>query len=35
VRFQLHVLDYDQGNFLRTLTLPEMLEQWTLTTLRE
>jgi len=28
-------LDYDQGNFLRTLALPEVVEQWTLTTLRE
>ncbi len=33
--FQLHVLAYDQGNVLRTLALPEAVEDWSLTTLRE
>ena len=35
VRLQLHVLAYNLGNFLRTLALPEAVEQWSLTTLRE
>ncbi len=35
VRLQLHVLAYNMGNFLRTLALPEEVEQWSLTTLRE
>src|SRR3954453_4016858 len=35
VRLQLHALAYNLGNFLRTLTLPEEGEQWSLTTLRE
>ncbi len=34
VRLQLHALAYNLGNFLRTLALPEAVEQWTLTTLR-
>ncbi len=35
VRLQLHVLAHNMGNFLRTLALPEEVEQWSLTTLRE
>jgi hypothetical protein len=35
VRLQLHALAYNLGTFLRTLALPEGVEQWTLTTLRE
>ncbi len=35
VRLQLHALAYNLGNFLRTLTLPKAVEQWSLTTLRE
>jgi hypothetical protein len=35
VRLQLHVLAYNMGNFLRTLALPEAVEHWSLTTLRE
>ena len=35
VRLQLHALAYNLGNFLRTLALPEAVEQWSLTTLRE
>ncbi len=35
VRLQLHALAYNFGNFLRTLALPEAVEQWSLTTLRE
>ncbi len=35
VRLQLHALAYNLGNFLRTLTLPEAVEHWSLTTLRE
>jgi DDE family transposase len=35
VRFQLHALAYNLGTFLRTLALPEGVERWTLTTLRE
>ncbi len=35
VRLQLHVLAYDMANFLRTLALPEAVEHWSLTTLRE
>ena len=35
VRLQLPVLAYNLGNFLRTLALPEAVEQWSLTTLRE
>ena len=33
VRLQLHALAYNLGNFLRTLALPETLENWSLTTL--
>ncbi len=35
VRLQLHALAYDLGNFLRTLALPQEVEHWSLTTLRE
>ena len=35
VRLQLHALAYNLGNFLRTLALPEAVEHWSLTTLRE
>src|SRR3712207_4788746 len=35
VRLQLHALAYDLGAFLRTLALPEGVERWSLTTLRE
>ena len=35
VRLQLHVLAYNIGNFLRTLALPDQIEHWSLTTLRE
>ena len=35
VRLQLHALAYKLGNFLRTLALPEAVEHWSLTTLRE
>ena len=35
VRLQLHALAYNIGNFLRTLALPEAVEHWSLTTLRE
>ena len=35
VRLQLHALAYNLGTFLQTLALPEGMERWTLTTLRE
>ena len=35
MRLQLHVLAYDMANFLRTLALPDEVEHWSLTTLRE
>ena len=35
VSLQLHALAYNMGNFLRTLALPEVVEHWSLTTLRE
>ncbi len=35
VRLQLHALAYNLGNFLRTLSLPEAVAHWSLTTLRE
>jgi Transposase DDE domain group 1 len=35
VRLQLHALAYNLGTFMRTLVLPEGMERWTLTTLRE
>ena len=33
VRLQLHALAYNLGNFMRTLALPDSVEQWSLTTL--
>ncbi|MEE8538602.1 MAG: transposase, partial [Woeseiaceae bacterium] len=35
VRLQLHALAYNLGNFMRTLALPEEVEHWSLTTLRD
>ena len=35
VRFQLHALAYNLGNFLRTLATPEPIKAWSLTSLRE
>jgi hypothetical protein len=35
VRLQLHALAYNLANFLRTLTLPQITDRWSLTTLRE
>ncbi len=35
MRLHLHVLAYDMGNFLRTLALPDEVEHWPMTTLRE
>jgi hypothetical protein len=35
VRLQLHALAYNMANFLRTLALPDEIERWSLTTLRE
>ena len=35
MRLQLHALAYNLANFLRTLALPEEMERWSLTTLRE
>src|ERR671938_343321 len=35
VRLQLHALAYNLANFLRTLALPDDVERWSLTTLRE
>ena len=35
VRLQLHALAYDLANFFRTLVLPDEVERWSLTTLRE
>ena len=35
VRLQLHALAYNLGTFMRTLVLPEGVERWSLTTLRE
>jgi hypothetical protein len=34
-RLQLHALAYNLANFMRTLALPEEVEHWSLTTLRE
>jgi hypothetical protein len=34
-RLQLHALAYNLGNFLRTLALPEAVEHWSLTSLRD
>ncbi len=35
VRLQLHILAYNLANFLRTLTLPEAVSNWSMTTLRD
>ena len=35
MRLQLHALIYNLANFMRTLGLPEKVEHWSLTTLRE
>jgi len=35
VRLQLHALAYNLANFMRTLALPQEVEHWWLTTLRE
>ncbi len=35
VRLQLHALAYNLANFMRTLALPEEVEHWSLTTLRD
>lgn len=35
VRLQLHALAYNIANFMRTLALPEEVEHWSLTTIRE
>jgi hypothetical protein len=35
VRLQLHTLAYNLANFLRTLALPDPVERWSLTSLRE
>lgn len=35
VRLQLHALAYNLGNFLRTLATPEIIETWSMTSLRE
>jgi Transposase DDE domain group 1 len=35
VRLQLHALAYNLANFLRTLALPDGVERWSLSTLRE
>ena len=35
VRLQLHALAYNLANFLRSLTLPEAVSDWAMTTLRD
>ena len=35
VRLQLHALAYNLGNFLGTLATPELIKDWSLTTLKE
>jgi hypothetical protein len=35
VRLQLHALAYNLANFLRTLALPDEVNHWSLTTLRD
>ena len=35
VRLQLHALAYNLANFLRTLTLPDAVGHWSMTTLRD
>lgn len=35
VRLQLHALAYNRGNSLRKLAIPEAIEKWSITSLRE
>ena len=35
VRLQLHALAYNLANFLRTLTLPQEVQHWSLTSIRD
>jgi DDE family transposase len=35
VRLQLHALAYNLGNFMRTLAMPQAVERWSMTSLRE
>ena len=35
MRLQLHALAYNLANFLRTLALPEEVNHWSMTTLRD
>ena len=35
VRLQLHALAYNLGNFLRTVAMPEPINNWSLTSLKE
>src|SRR5262249_41213696 len=35
VRLQLHALAYNLGNFLRTLATPELIKDWSLTSLKD
>ncbi len=35
MRLQLHALAYNLANFLRTMATPELIERWSLTSLRE
>ncbi len=35
MRLQLHALAYNLANFIWTLALPEVVKQWSLTSLRE
>ena len=35
VRLQIHALAYNLSNFMRTLALPDAVEQWSLISLRE
>ena len=35
MRLRLHVLAYNMGNFLGTLALPDEVEHWSMTTLRD
>ena len=35
MRLQLHALAYNLGNFLRTLAMPEPINNWSLTSLKE
>jgi hypothetical protein len=35
MRLQLHALAYNLGNFMQTLAMPKVAQQWSLTSLRE